>query len=108
MSTSCLRMNAEMDAGTKKKAFQINLEGGILEALGRTFKSGLKVYVYPMIDEKMRNSPIMIRSILRIYPPGALAKLESGDSAWEPMIPPEVTKFIKARQFFGYRAFAAS
>jgi len=111
MSTSCLRMNAEMDAGTKKKAFQINLEGGILEALGRTFKSGLKLYVYPMIDEKTsssKNSPIMIRSILRIYPPDALAKLESGDSAWEPMIPPEVTKFIKARQFFGYRAFAAT
>src|SRR5207248_2945523 len=28
-----------------------NLEGGILEALGRMFKGGLKLYVYPMIDE---------------------------------------------------------
>src|SRR5438034_10364669 len=27
------------------------LEGGILEALGRMFKGGLKLYVYPMIDE---------------------------------------------------------
>src|SRR6195256_4072 len=28
-----------------------NLEGGILEALGRMFKAGLKLYVYPMIDD---------------------------------------------------------
>src|SRR2546421_12586473 len=27
--------------------YYLNLEGGILEALGRMFKSGLKLYVYP-------------------------------------------------------------
>src|SRR5438067_10307630 len=32
--------------------YYFNLEGGILEALGRMFKGGLKLYVYPMIDEK--------------------------------------------------------
>src|SRR6202171_6469222 len=32
--------------------YYLHLEGGILEALGRMFKSGLKLYVYPMIDEK--------------------------------------------------------
>ena len=32
--------------------YYLNLEGGILEALGRMFKSGLKLYVYPMIDEE--------------------------------------------------------
>src|SRR6201997_1147146 len=32
--------------------YYLNLEGGILEALGRMFKGGLKLYVYPMIDEK--------------------------------------------------------
>src|SRR5713226_620269 len=31
--------------------YYLNLEGGILEALGRMFKHGLKLYVYPMIDE---------------------------------------------------------
>src|SRR5262249_33669132 len=31
--------------------YYTNLEGGILEALGRMFKGGLKLYVYPMIDE---------------------------------------------------------
>jgi hypothetical protein len=45
---------------------------------------------------------------LRIYPPDALAKLQSGDPAWERMVPPEVAEIIKSRQFFGYRAFAAS
>ena len=32
--------------------YYLNLEGGILEALGRMFKGGLKLYVYPMIDEE--------------------------------------------------------
>src|SRR5213078_2530409 len=31
--------------------YYLNLEGGILEALGRMFKGELKLYVYPMIDE---------------------------------------------------------
>src|SRR6266576_5693987 len=31
--------------------YYTDLEGGILEALGRMFKGGLKLYVYPMIDE---------------------------------------------------------
>src|SRR6201993_3088867 len=32
--------------------YYLNLEGGILEALGRMFKSGLKLFVYPALDEK--------------------------------------------------------
>src|SRR6184192_4929399 len=32
--------------------YYLNLEGGILEALGRMFKGALKLYVYPMIDER--------------------------------------------------------
>src|SRR5260370_3451432 len=31
--------------------YYLNLEGGILEALGRMFKSGLKLYVFPIIDD---------------------------------------------------------
>ncbi len=34
--------------------YYLNLEGGILEALGRMFKSGLKLFVYPVEDEKTR------------------------------------------------------
>ena len=116
--------------------YYLNLEGGILEALGRMFKSGLKLYVYPMTDEqtgelvtatKLRVAP-NLRSLyqyllenefiqeitdynpefLHIHPPETLAKLQSGDPGWESMVPPEVGRMIKERQFFGYRASAAN
>lgn len=116
--------------------YYLNLEGGILEALGRMFKSGLKLYVYPTIDEQTGELITVqtlevapnLRSLyrylieneflqeitdynpdyLRIHPPEALAKLQSGDPAWESMVPPEVSRLIKERQFFGYRAAAAN
>jgi len=111
--------------------YYLNLEGGILEAVGRMFKGGLKLYVYPMIDEtsgkivtatKIKVAP-NLRSLfrylidnqyieeitdyhpeyLRIHSPDALAKLQSGDRSWERMVPPEVVRIIKEREFFGYR-----
>ena len=116
--------------------YYLNLDGGILEALGRMFKSGLKLYVYPMVDEhsgELRTASNLdvapnLRSLyrylvdndlihevtdynpdyLRIYPPDALEKLQSGDPAWEKMVPPEVVEIIKARRFFGYREPAAA
>jgi hypothetical protein len=45
---------------------------------------------------------------LGIYPPTALAKLQSGDESWEQMVPPEVAEMIKKREFFGYRAPVAA
>ena len=32
-----------------------------------------------------------------------LAKLQSGDAAWEAMVPPEVAEIIKTRKFFGWK-----
>ena len=115
--------------------YYLNLEGGILEALGRMFKSGLKLYVYPLVDEETGRLVTAtgievapnLRSLfqylidnefiqeiteynpeyLRIHPPDALEKLQSGDPAWETMVPPEVVAIIKEREFFGYRAPAA-
>src|SRR4029077_17723869 len=94
--------------------YYLNLEGGILEALGRMFKSGLKLYVYPMIDETSGEivkatelkGALNLRSLyrylidnqfireidayhaeyLRIYPPDVLAKLHAGDESWEKMV----------------------
>src|SRR5437667_4882587 len=111
--------------------YYLNLEGGILEALGRMFKGGLKLYVYPMTDEgtgkivtaKQLEVAPNLRSLfqylidnrfieeiahyhadyLQIYPADALAKLQRGDSGWERMVPPEVVQIIKEREFFGYR-----
>ena len=116
--------------------YYLNLEGGILEALGRMFKHGLKLYVYPMIDEKTGKVVTAnqtevapnLRSLfqylidnryieeiadyqkdfLRIYPAAVLAKLKSGDKSWEEMVPPEVAQIIKEREFFGYRAAVAA
>jgi hypothetical protein len=116
--------------------YYLNLEGGILEALGRMFKHGLKLYIYPTIDRhsgkiitatQVKVAP-NLRSLfqylidnqfiaeitdyhvehLRIFPPDALAKLQSGDSTWEQMVPPEIVKIIKDRGFFGYRAPVAA
>jgi len=42
------------------------------------------------------------------WPEEGLAKLQSGDPVWERMVPPEVARIIKNRQFFGYRALAVS
>ena len=116
--------------------YYTNLEGGILEALGRMFKGGLKLYVYPRIDEasgKIVTATQVkvaanLRSLfqylidnqyvqeitdyhpeyLRIQPPDVLAKLQSGDSRWEQMVPPEVAHVIKKREFFGYRRLIAA
>jgi len=116
--------------------YYLNLEGGILEALGRMFKQGLELYVYPIIDEKTGKLTTAtqaqvapnLRSLfqylidnryieeirdyrkdyLRIYPPAVLAKLKSGDESWEEMVPPEVAQIIKEREFFGYRRAVAA
>jgi hypothetical protein len=119
-----------------EEKYYLNLEGGILEALGRMFKSGLKLYVYPMIDEargkvvKATELEVasnlrslyrylidnqFIREIdayhpeyLRIYPPDVLAKLQANDESWEKMVPPEVAQIIKELEFFGYQAPVAA
>jgi hypothetical protein len=108
-----------------------NLEGGILEALGRMFKGSLKLFVYPTIDEKTGavrtatdlkvapNLSALFRYLLdnqfieeiteynpeylRIFPPDVLRKLQSGDESWENAVPSEVAHLIKQRGFFGYR-----
>jgi hypothetical protein len=116
--------------------YYLNLEGGILEALGRMFKSGLKLFVYPIEDEatgalltaqQLAVAPNLHhlyqyliengfieeiadfhREYLKIFPPDVLAKMQAGDPAWESMVPPEVSRMIKAREFFGYRSPVAA
>src|SRR6266550_1797647 len=116
--------------------YYLNLEGGILEALGRMFKGGLKLYVYPIIDEKTGKVKTATKvevapnlgslfqylidnryieeiadyqkDFLRIYPPAVLSKLKTGDESWEKMVPPEVVQIIKEREFFGYRTAVAA
>jgi hypothetical protein len=116
--------------------YYLNLEGGILEALGRMFKGDLKLLVYPVEDEQtgalitakqlevapnlrhlyqylidngfIQGIETFHREYLKIFPSDVLAKMRAGDPTWEAMVPPEVSRMIKARGFFGYRAAAAA
>jgi len=116
--------------------YYLNLEGGILEALGRMFKHGLKLYVYPMADDRtgkivtatqtkiapnlhslfqylidnhcIEEITSYHQEFLRIFPAAVLAKLRAGDKSWEEMVPREVAQIIKEREFFGYRAAVAA
>lgn len=106
------------------------LEGGLLEGLGRLFRDGVKLYVYPMktgrdgavIDAKTLAVPPdcaplydylwqkghieAIRQFredrLHVYPADVLARIQSGDSEWEKMVPRQAAVLIKQRKLFGY------
>jgi hypothetical protein len=109
-------------------AHYADLEGGILEALGRLFKKNVRLYVYPALSpegelvtcENFRPPAGMellfqhlvgsglIRPIegfnasnLHIRSPHVLQLIASGDPAWEVMVPPEVVTLIKERGLFG-------
>jgi hypothetical protein len=110
--------------------YYTDLEGGILESFGRLFKNALRLYIYPLQDpatgaihtastlvvaprlrhlyaylleshylENIRNFD---RSALSIFSKDVLAKIKSGDPAWETMVPPEVARLIKERGLFGH------
>jgi hypothetical protein len=110
--------------------YYVDLEGGILEALGRLFGHGLRFFVYPMLEAggarlltlanvdvssavgKLyghlcdRGSLVPLSdydaSVLPIVARDVLRRIETGDSAWEPMVPPAIAAIIKQRGFFGY------
>lgn len=108
-----------------------DLEGGILEALGRLFKTGVKLYVYPFMNpngdlvtaDNFEVAPNLVHlyrhlldngfiesmdgynpSYLPIKSSGVLARIRAGTAGWENMVSPEVAKIIKERQLFGYRS----
>lgn len=107
-----------------------NLDGGILEGLGRLFKKGVRLYVYPTKDDQghileaasfkvaadfrllyaflLENRFIVPMAgckldYLGIDSMRTLAKLQNGEADWEEMVPPEVAKIIKNRKFFGWK-----
>jgi hypothetical protein len=110
--------------------YYTDLEGGILESFGRLFKNALKLYVYPQRDaatgsivtaNNLRVAPHLrhlysyllenhfIHAIqeydeacLPILSRDVLARMKSGDAAWEKMVPPKVADIIKERKLLGY------
>lgn len=105
-----------------------NLEGGILEGLGRLFKKGVRLYVYPKkeVDGKIVSAEdFQIHPSLRhlyahllenrdivgikayrpdyldILSPMVLERIRCGDQSWETMVPAKVSELIKQRRLFG-------
>ncbi len=115
-----------------QEKYYTNLEGGILESLGRLFKNDLKLYVYPVIDEQtgelvnvdnlkvapnlqnlydhlVKNRFIIgltgyKEEYLKIFSRAVLKLIQTGDPAWEPMVPPMVAEMIKTGRLYGYKA----
>lgn len=116
-----------------KEEYYTDLEGGILEGLGRLFHGPVKLYVYPTIDpesgrvlstEELHIKPglqhlfeylldngfiEMIRDYdvagLKTTPAQVLAKIQSGEPSWEPLVPATAARLIKENGYFGYQNF---
>jgi hypothetical protein len=110
--------------------YYTELEGGLLEGLGRLFRGRVKLLVYPtktgaqksVIDAETlevapQSQPLyaylrqngQIEAIrefredqLHVYPGAVLAKIRAGTKDWEKMVPSVVVRIIKERRLFGY------
>lgn len=109
--------------------YYAELEGGILEGLGRLFKKGVKLYVYPFRNSRgelvTANNFRVASNISRLYmhllengfieamegyhseyldikAPQVLGKIRAGDPGWEQMVSPAVAQIIKDRRLFGH------
>ncbi len=113
-----------------KEEYYAQLEGGILEAFGRLFTKNLRIYIYPLRDQRtgqLQNvesleMPEGLRhlyhhlvergkikqldnydpSLLHIFSRDVLERIKHRDATWEDMVPPEVAEVIKRHRFFGY------
>lgn len=109
--------------------FYADLEGGILEAVGRLFKSNVRLYVYPrregeaIIDAVSLPIPNEIRNLrahlldnrlvqpLTNYDPAVLGivardvrrKIQAGDPEWERDVPAPAAAIIRERRLFGLK-----
>jgi hypothetical protein len=109
--------------------YYTDLDGGILEAVGRLFSKDLRLLVYPMLDLGTgkvvtapglelpsgiaplyrylleRGSIVELKDydpeVLPILPRDVLRLIKQGDATWEQMVPAEVAQIIKGRGLFG-------
>ncbi len=114
-----------------KEQYYASLEGGILEAFGKLFTKDLRIYVYPLRDQRHRPAqhrgesadarrpaqPLrhlvergrikqldnFDESVLHIFSRDVLRRIKDNDPSWEAMVPPEIAEVIKQRHYFGYR-----
>ncbi|OIQ29120.1 MAG: nicotinate-nucleotide adenylyltransferase [Bacteroidetes bacterium MedPE-SWsnd-G2] len=108
-----------------------HLSGGILEAFGKLFFKDLRVYLYPMKNEKgdlttsenLKVHPRMKElykffkyngkvvditdynpSNLSVFSRKALKMISKNESGWETMLPEGIAKLIKKHRLLGYEA----
>ncbi|WP_298263043.1 TonB-dependent receptor [uncultured Lutibacter sp.] len=107
-----------------------NLSGGILEAFGKLFFKDLKVYLYPLKDqrtgeiktsENLKVHPRMKElykffkyngkvvdikdydpEILEVFSRTVLDMIANGKNGWEEMLPIGIAEIIKDQRLFGY------
>jgi hypothetical protein len=105
------------------------LDGGILEGLGRLFSGRVKLFAYPTLSavageletaDRLITSPELkylyahllengyiwpIQNVnmdqLHITPGDVLKKIQSGDATWTAFVPPEAADMIKKKGLFG-------
>jgi hypothetical protein len=115
-----------------EEKYYTELEGGILEGLGRLFQGRVKLFIYPTrgtdageltTSDTLAVKPELshlyrhlvenhyIDSIrefgsddLHVTPGAALAAIQSGDPSWEKLVPPDAATVIRAKGLFGYKA----
>ena len=106
------------------------LSGGILEAFGKLFFKDLKIYLYPLVDEKtgevinsenLKVHPRMKElykffkyngkvvdienydpTILNIFSRKVLKMITHGEQGWENMLPEGISELIQKDRLFGY------
>jgi len=108
--------------------YYTGLDGGILEGLGRLFKTNVRLYAYPRLgadgkittadnlklEPRLHHLYAYLRAndfivpitgyreeILGIKSPEVLARLRAGDPTWEKCVPAEVAQIIKERRLLG-------
>jgi hypothetical protein len=110
--------------------YYVELEGGILEGLGRLFQDGVNLFVYPTVsaadggletadnldlDSRQRNlyqylfecgAIVPISEFdpaqLHLSPGQVLQMIQSGDPAWINYVPAEAVELIERDHLFGY------
>jgi len=115
--------------------YYAELEGGILEGLGRLFQGRVKLLILPTketdagelttsdrLDVKPELSHLYRHLVengciesIREFDPGelhftpgeVLAEIQSGDPNWEKLVPPQAAAMIKQKGLFGYRVAGA-
>ena len=110
--------------------YYTHLSGGILEAFGKLFFKSLKVYLYPVLNEKneiinsdnLKVHPRMKelykffkfngtvvdvedfkKDSLNIYSQVVLKKIKENSNDWEKLLPKAVASKIKKLKLFGYK-----